>query len=92
MTAASRRRSSWRKSRFGAPTVEMLGPKKAQMLVTGIPAALVPWLQFGFRVYCETAVELAGGKAAAYTTLTPTEEAPKDGFPMQSLRGTISWT
>jgi len=77
---------------FGTPTVEMLGPKKAEMLVAGIPAALVPWLQFCFRVYSETAVELAGGKAAGYATLSPTEEAPKDAFPMQTLRGVISWT
>jgi hypothetical protein len=77
---------------FGAPVVEVLGPKRAQVLVTGIPAALIPWLQFGFRVYCETAVELAGGKVASYASLTPVDEPPKEGFPIQSLRGTISWT
>lgn len=77
---------------FGVSAVTIVEPRRAEMTVSGVPAALVPWLQVGFKVYCETAVGLAGGKAATWTAATPTVEPSKDGFAMRTLRGTVTWT
>lgn len=76
---------------FGSSTVTMTGPKRADLTISGIPAMLVPWLMIGFKVYGETAVQLAGGKSVTWTPLPPTVEAPNEGFSMRAMRGTLTW-
>jgi hypothetical protein len=76
---------------FATPTVSMTAPHRAELSVTGVPATLVPWLQVGFKVYCERAVELAGGGTPSLRFDTPAVEPEKDGFPMRTLRGAITW-
>jgi hypothetical protein len=76
---------------FGAPTVAITERKRAETTIAGIPAALVPWLEVGFRVYCETAVQLAGGRATHWIPIAPSVESPKDGFPMRTLRAAMTW-
>ncbi len=76
---------------FGLTHATMTGRNQAVLEAQGIPAALVPWLSVAFKVYVETSLRLAGGKAPTYTILRHAVEPAKSGFPMRSIRGRLEW-
>lgn len=70
---------------FGTTESKLVEPGHAELTMRGFPAALTDWYTFGFNVYADVAIRLAGAKKVTVTIHPSQPEPSRDGIPMVTI-------